>query len=113
MQFNTESILALGDAMIYYTGQKSLDSLDISYNYIKNQGKIFSLKIIILGIALLRKSLILSVRAINIKELNLSRNYIDQEGLEDLEDVIDSLYNPYEIDLSNNNIKEFTQQSLL
>lgn len=55
----------------------------------------------------------LSVRAINIKELNLSRNYIDQEGLEDLEDVIDSLYNPYEIDLSNNNLKEFTQQSLL
>ena len=38
MRLMTESILALGDAMIKYTGNDSLESLDISYNYIKNSG---------------------------------------------------------------------------
>lgn len=65
MELNSESILALGSAMLEYSGQNSFEYLDISFNQIKQA-----------GIALLSDALFISVRKINIKILNLASNFI-------------------------------------
>lgn len=38
MRYNSESLLALASALRNYTGSRSLDFIDISYNYIKDRG---------------------------------------------------------------------------
>ena len=66
-----ETIIDLGSAMLEYTGNRSLDMLDISNC---NLGKVDKKKTMLSGISLLSTRLALSVRPINIKSLNLSNN---------------------------------------
>lgn len=67
-----ETIIDLGSAMLEYTGNRSLDMLDISNC---NLG-VVDKKTLLSGISLLSTRLALSVRPINIRSLNLSNNQI-------------------------------------
>ncbi|CAD8101612.1 unnamed protein product [Paramecium primaurelia] len=98
---SSESILALSSAIINYTGNKSLDYLDVSWNWITNQ-----------GLELLSVALFMSVRQINIKSLNLEYNQLTQECIESLETILMKL-NIEEINLSKNKISEFQNQQVL
>ncbi|CAD8123044.1 unnamed protein product [Paramecium sonneborni] len=98
---SSESILALRSAMLNYTGNKSLDYLDLSWNRIKNE-----------GLELLSQALFISVRQINIRSLNLEYNQLTQDCLEFLEAILLKL-NIEEINLSKNRFSEFQNQTLL
>ncbi|CAD8124625.1 unnamed protein product [Paramecium sonneborni] len=98
---SSESILALSSAMLNYTGNKSLDYLDLSWNHIKND-----------GLELLSQALFISVRQINIRSLNLEYNQLTQDCLESLEAILLKL-NIEEINLSKNRFSEFQNQAVL
>ena len=106
-----ETIIDLGSAMLEYTGNRSLDMLDISNC---NLGKVDKKKTMLSGISLLSTRLALSVRPINIKSLNLSNNQIEivvkinqKEKKEDLEKILLKMKSINELNLSYNIIHEF------
>lgn len=66
MEMNSEALLALGSALIEYTGASYFESLDLSNNYIKGH-----------GIKFLSSAVFISVRKINLHELNLSKNFLE------------------------------------
>ncbi|CAD8092654.1 unnamed protein product [Paramecium primaurelia] len=98
---SSESILALSSAINNYTGNKFLDYLDISWNWITNQ-----------GLELLNLALFMSVRHINIRSLNLEYNQLTQDCIVSLETILLKL-NIEEINLSKNKLSEFQNQQVL
>jgi hypothetical protein len=89
MEMDSESLLALGYALIQYTGKKYFEHLDISKNRISAN-----------NLRILSQALFISVRKINLKSINLSCNWI--ASAEHLGHILLKLNNPIEINLSNN-----------
>ncbi|CAD8184782.1 unnamed protein product [Paramecium octaurelia] len=102
MQFTTDVLTSLGMALQHYKGKKVLEYLNIGDTNIKNQ-----------GVEVLAQRVSWNMRKINLKELNIRRNFINQSGVQYLETFLRKINNLQKLDLSQNQIEEFNCQNLL
>ncbi|CAD8108806.1 unnamed protein product [Paramecium sonneborni] len=102
MQFTTDVLTSLGMALQHYKGEKILEYLNIGDNNIRNQ-----------GLEVLASRVNWNIRKINLKELIIRRNFIDQQGIEHLETFLRKINNLQKLDLSQNQIEEFSCQNLI
>ncbi|CAD8088015.1 unnamed protein product [Paramecium primaurelia] len=102
MQFTTDVLTSLGMALQHYKGKKVLEYLNIGDTNIRNQ-----------GVKVLAQRVSWNIRKINLKELNIRRNFIDQQGVPHLEAFLRKINNLQKLDLSQNQLEEFSCQNLL
>ncbi|CAK95188.1 unnamed protein product (macronuclear) [Paramecium tetraurelia] len=102
MQFTTDVLTSLGMALQHFKGKKVLEYLNIGDTNIKNQ-----------GVEVLAQRVSWNMRKINLKELNIRRNFINQSGVQHLETFLRKINNLQKLDLSQNQIEEFNCQNLL
>ncbi|CAD8099947.1 unnamed protein product [Paramecium primaurelia] len=102
MQFTTDVLTSLGMALQHYKGKKVLEYLNIGDTNIRNQ-----------GVEVLAQRVSWNIRKINLKELNIRRNFINQQGVPHLEAFLRKIKNLQKLDLSQNQLEEFCCQNLL
>ncbi|CAK84495.1 unnamed protein product (macronuclear) [Paramecium tetraurelia] len=102
MQFTTDVLTTLGMALQHYKGKKVLEYLNIGDTNIRNQ-----------GVEVLAQVVGWNIRKINLKELNIRRNFINQKGVQHLELFLRKINNLQKLDLSQNQLEEFSCQNLL